>query len=38
MNLFDQKFPGSAILYIALTLIGGISAVWAGVALGRTLA
>ena len=36
-NLFEQKFPGVALLYVALSVVGGLLAVWAGFALARTL-
>jgi len=37
MNLFEQKFPGTALLYIAFSLIGGLLAVWTGFALTRNI-
>lgn len=38
LNLFEQRFPGSALAYIIISLTGGMLAVWAGVLLGRTIA
>ena len=37
LNMFEQKYPGSAMIYIMISLAGGIMAVWAGVLLGRAL-
>lgn len=37
MNLFEQKFPGTAISYIAISLIGGLLAVWTGFALAKNI-
>ena len=37
LNLLEQKFPGSALVYILMSVAGGILAVWGGVLLGRTL-
>jgi fluoride exporter len=36
-NLFQQKSPGIALLYIFFSLAGGILAVWAGLTLGRNV-
>lgn len=36
-NLLEQKFIGTAILYITFSLVGGMLAVWAGVILGKSL-
>ena len=35
MNLFEQKFPGTAFLYIILSVVSGLLAVWAGFSLSR---
>ena len=35
LSLFEQKFPGTALVYTVLSLIGGLLAVWMGFALGR---
>src|SRR5690606_16353945 len=35
--LFQQKFPGTALFYIAFSLIGGLLAVWGGYALARNI-
>jgi CrcB protein len=37
ISLFEQKLPGTALLYIGLSVIGGLLAVWLGIAAGRTL-
>lgn len=37
VNLFEQKFPGTALLYIAFSLMGGLLAVWSGFALAKNL-
>lgn len=37
LNLLEQKYPGSALVYILISVAGGILAVWGGVLLGRTL-
>ena len=36
MNLFEQKFPGTAILYIALSISSGLLAVWMGFSLSKS--
>lgn len=36
-NLFQQKFPGTALLYIAITVALGLLAVWSGFAVGRNI-
>lgn len=35
--LLGQKFPGTALLYIAISVMGGLLAVWAGFAMGRNI-
>jgi len=37
MNLFEHKFPGTALLYISISVIGGLLAVWSGFALARNI-
>ncbi|MEX2235837.1 MAG: fluoride efflux transporter CrcB [Cyclobacteriaceae bacterium] len=37
MNLFQQKSPGMALMYIIFSVAGGIAAVWTGVILGRNI-
>jgi len=37
INLFQQKSPGIALLYIMISLAGGFLAVWAGLLLGRNM-
>lgn len=37
MNLFEQRFPGTAFLYVILSVIAGLFAVWAGFSLSRTV-
>lgn len=37
MNLIEQRLTGTAVLYICVSLVGGLLAVWAGAALGRQL-
>jgi CrcB protein len=37
LNLVEQKLPATALLYMALSLAGGMLAVWAGVMLGRNI-
>ncbi len=36
-NLFEQKLVGTAFLYIIISLIGGILAMWTGIMLGRSI-
>lgn len=37
MNLLEQRLPGTAILYVVLSLTGGLLAVWTGFVLGRNM-
>jgi CrcB protein len=37
VNLFEQKFPVTAFVYISLSIAGGLVAVWAGFALARNM-
>lgn len=37
MNLFEQKLPGTALLYIVISITGGLLAVWSGFALARNV-
>jgi CrcB protein len=37
VSLLDARFPGTAVLYTALSLAFGVVAVWAGMLLGRNL-
>lgn len=37
MNLFEQRFPGTAMVYIAISLIGGLLAVWMGFVLAKDI-
>lgn len=37
VNLLGQKFPATALLYIAISVTGGLLAVWAGFAMGRNI-
>lgn len=37
VSLFDQKFPATALLYIAISVTGGLLAVWAGFAVARNV-
>ena len=37
VNLFEQEFPATAFGYIAVSVIGGLLAVWVGFALARNL-
>lgn len=36
-NLLQEKFPGSAFLYIILSVTGGLLAVWSGFAISRAV-
>lgn len=36
-NLLGQKFPGTALLYIAISVTGGLLAVWAGFAMAKNI-
>ena len=33
LNLLEQKFPATAVLYISVSVVGGLLAVWAGFAM-----
>lgn len=37
ISLFEQKFPATAMLYIAISVTGGLLAVWAGFAAARSI-
>lgn len=37
MNLFEQKFPATALVYILVSVASGLVAVWAGFALARNI-
>lgn len=37
LNLLQEKFPGSAFLYIIVSLAGGLLAVWSGFAFSRAM-
>ena len=37
INLFGQRFPATALLYISASVIGGLVAVWAGFAMAKNL-
>ena len=37
MNLLEQKIPGTALIYIASSVIGGLLAVWTGFVLARNI-
>jgi CrcB protein len=37
VNLWEQKLPGTAILYMTISMAGGILAVWVGIILGRNI-
>jgi fluoride exporter len=37
MHLFGHKFPASALLYIAISVMGGLVAVWAGFSVARNI-
>jgi CrcB protein len=37
MNLLEQKIPGTALIYIASSVIGGLLAVWTGFVLARSI-
>lgn len=37
LSLFEQKLPGTALLYIITSVAGGLLAVWSGFALARNL-
>jgi fluoride exporter len=37
LNLFGQKSPGIALVYILCSLAGGIAAVWVGMLAGRSI-
>jgi CrcB protein len=37
ISLFEQKLPAMALFYIALSVIGGLFAVWLGISVGRTV-
>ena len=38
VNLFQEKFPTSAIVYIMVSVVGGLLAVWTGFAISRAIA
>jgi CrcB protein len=38
LSLFEHKFPGTAILYIALSVAAGLLAIWVGFTLGKAVA
>lgn len=37
ISLFEQKLPGTALLYISVSVIGGLLAVWLGMTVARSL-
>ncbi|HEY9489663.1 MAG TPA: fluoride efflux transporter CrcB [Chryseosolibacter sp.] len=37
LNLFEQKLPATALIYICLSVIAGLLSVWAGLVLGRNI-
>jgi CrcB protein len=38
VNLFQEKFPAWSMLYILVSVVGGMLAVWTGFAISRAIA
>ena len=37
LSLFEHKFPGTAVAYMAISIVGGLLAVWTGFALAKSI-